>query len=1597
LGIGLSNCVKQRQFPEALDPAVVEAEIVRAKGIDLAKANPPAEAVAPTPVPPKEPTIAMAEPPKEPVAPKPEPLKEPVAPKPEPPKEPVAPKPEPPKEPVAPTPEPPKEPVAPKPEPPKEPVAPTPEPPKEPVAPKPEPPKEPVAPTPEPPKEPVAPKPEPPKEPVAPKPEPPKEPVAPKPEPPKEPVAPKPEPPKEPVAPKPEPPKEPVAPKPETPKEPVAPTPEPPKGVLKGGLFLVSPSLRKTYAAGERAEVTLVALVEGDIPMAAATLTMMGPQGESWTATDALGPLSAGRHSVTYGIDTACFAPGSYKVRASLGEEKSNAQDLVIAPSVPATHFTLAGWLPKPPNSEMDASRWSRFLGLNTVLVEDRSGWGSDGTQTMDTAFTATSRGLRALPDARPMEHGWAAPPFVRTADLLTAAGLRWVNACAVSGGRQGHLMPERELADPEVVKGAVHRVHQRLLAERRFRNFAGLLFTDESLLPRVGATEAATPFGVPSQLAAYKKFTGAKDVPWQQGSQKWDEWYPFLMFRAGILGEALAAWSSAAREAAPHALATSFLHSPTDLADGAYPPLQARGLPLITTTASPTGPAGMMMPAIAVDLQRLGHPGKPLWYMPQLADDADLDELRTALFLAVARKVDGLVYPKTLDYHLDRPALGGAAMDVQTNVSSVNTLLTRLGDFLLALEKPRDDVAILYSVTEHIDRIGRDPVKNPVAPAYPWTLISAYDACLMAHFPATFLAEEELLSGGKLGCKVILVVGLNRLRPEVQARLEQFIAAGGSVLTDSTTTVAIQGARPLGIEFPDLNAYAAEISTTGSDGKTDPALALRDLAVHTKLLYPLLGQLRTELKQCIERDYTSADPDIIVCDQRCGGGRYILLVNNTQRPDLYRGLKWELAAAQTKVTFREGNYTVYEATEGRRLFPLREKGHPTLALILPPGALRIYALLPEAIQGVRISRASLGRDGLSLAAAVHGEARSVFGGAKPLNAAVPIEITIADPAGIERLRFYRAHTPAGYQETLPFPQTGAAGRWTVTVRELLSGQTASATFRTGAGAPSWATRRGPLAVYDGEAVNALLRSSAPLLLVAGTEEELAKAETLAAALRAQQRVAEVQLAAPLAKPRALTKEQAATYVSAAPDNAPTPDIRQPAILLGEAATHPLIQWVHNSGVLPRTVTPDYPGPGGALIASALSAFEPGVPVVVAAASDAAGVDRAIEALLAASRGGAPATAWTPLAPSRPEAVAGAAPRAPRAEQLAVSWQHRGTDVPVCSAVPIQGNDATVGFYDGMVLSFNSMGKELWRRRCVTRTRAVARSVDGVWAALAGFPEVRLVSAQGRLQFEVGMEETYYRADYTALAITPDGTLTVAGTRRGEVLGYDLQGNKVFAIGEKDADEQKEGWQSRLGCINALNIALRTGVIVAGGELGTVALDPKGQELWASADLNRVTCIASSLGEEQTVAVGSRTGVVACVSGGTVLWRNQADSYITAVAFRGDTQEVLAACLDGTVTCYDKNGKALWTHRASQGFRFVASSVDGSVVAAAELTGKAVLLSKAGAVIAETPNLGSAITAMSLTSDGQYLIVGTAANDVLAFRHRRAVAEQDEL
>ena len=1376
--------------------------------------------------------------------------------------------------------------------------------------------------------------------------------------------------------------------------------PEPPPA-KPDATYLFSPQQRRNFDASETAEFTVVICAAKDLPPTVVAATLRDREDTAWTTTDTLGALPAGRHAVTYGIDVGQFPAGDYRLTVEVAGKPAGQLDLRFVPSVPQTHFRIGAWIEKPPRDERDAARWARGLGLNTVLLSSRSPWGANAVA--DGKVAEAFKRLRATPKAQPLELESGPPPFTRVADLLTGEGLRWVNACAVSGGGQPRLQPDRSFADEAVVRGAVQRIHHRLVAERAFARCAGIHFTDEATLAWHRAATYEGPFGAPARLQAFQAATGAKGVPWQQGA-KWEGWQPFMAWRAGVVGRALGTWAEAAAALDPNLVATSQLYWPPRLGEGMYPPLTGQGLPALTVQAGLDGPAGMMMPAVATDLARMGNWGKPLWFMPELADDAELDEARAAFSLALARKVDGIVLPPTLDYYLDRPAAGPFPLQLVEGLGGLGAPLVPMGDLLLALEKPRDDVAILYSITEHAARIGKNPAEDPRATRYPWTLITAYEACMFAHFAPTFLSEEELLAGEGERSKVVLVISLTTARPEVKAKLEELAATGTPVLKSLDTEVTIEGSQELPIRFADLHAYHDELWRKGEQENVDTTLERRDEVAQAQLIYPDLARLRKKLKEFIERDYTVSDKTVVICDQRAGAARYLFVVNNEQRTDIFRGLKWELRASKTRVTLRppeNGSYWAYDVlAKNKRIHLPYIDGYPVIDLTLPAGGMKCIALLPQPIRGVYMAEAEL-RDG-----AIHIKANVHSAGVKerkkrrylriPTNAAIPLEIVIRDGEDNVLHRLYRVHTPQGYEDTIPVPALAKAGNWTVEVREMFSGETAKAVIEVEPPkAITWMWRRGPVAAFDGARIAALLASDQPLLIVVGTPEEAKKAEPLAQALGRPGRTCEIKLAADVAKPRALDAKTAPVYLSAAPDNKAMPDIRQPAILLGDLATHPLLQAVHHYGLLPRSVSPDHPGPGGALLCWQVSAFEPGVETVAAVAADAAGVDRAIAALLAAAAAQPVRTSWSPLAGEWPvpdDRIK------PTIKELRTVWRKPVLDNPVDAVLPPNGDAVAVALLHGQAAAYDVIGKAVWHHWCTSRCRAVATNFDGSWTAYGSFPEIGFLTARGHLQWAVPLEETSLRADHTALAMSLRGDLTVAGTRRGLVRAFEMEGRQVFAIGDADADEATEGFQSRFGTINAIAITPKTDLVVVAGERELAAFDIQGQQVWAVKELPRVITLAVSLTEEPLFAVGTRDGTIAVLDKqGQIVSRAAAEGYVTSVCFRGQTPGVLAACLDGTLTSYDEKGKVIWRQRSPVGFRHVASALDGNLVAGAELSGRVILIDSTGDVVGRTPSVPGVIRVMALSPDGGYVFIGTSANELMLFKYARPKPDEDVL
>ncbi|NQT85535.1 PQQ-binding-like beta-propeller repeat protein, partial [bacterium] len=1417
---------------------------------------------------------------------------------------------------------------------------------------------------------------------------------------------------------------EPEPPEPEVAPEPPPPPPDPPT------VFLFSPQQRHNFLQGEQAELTVVAAVAVDRGPTQVLLKVAGSDDRVWTLHDGVGGLAAGRHAFTYVIDTAMFPPGAYHVKAHVEAAETEPHALRIVSGEPRTHFPLVGALDSPPRSEGDVTRWRHALGLNTIMLRDRSPWRFGASVTFGSARRGAYEALRADPKGAPLELASPVPDFVKTADLLTGQGLRWMNGCAVSGGPRPSFTPQRDVSDPLVVQAGRQRIHHRLQAERVFAGCVGVHFSTEATLGAVKIGSYEGPFGVPSQLEAFRQRFELEDTPWREGS-KWEHWEAFLRYRAALLGEGLAQWTHAARDIAPDAWITSdafaiapvagraiqsadgisrpALITPVGIGSGIYPPVSAAALPILTVRSSSATPAGMMMAALAPDLARLGHPRKPTWFAPELDEDADIDEMRAAVHLALGRKIDGLVYPTHIDYRLNQPSASSLSLDLLGGVNAMNTRLERIGDFLLALARAPSDVAVLYAVDEHIARIGEAPTKDALAAEYPWAVLSAHEALLLAHFTTSLVTQSDLASGEAAKSKILLVVGLTRPSDVLKSQIAKFIAGGGVVLVDATTTADIENAQKLEVEFPNLYTYHERLSAQEGMPLIEAMARQRDVMA-LEPIRAILPKLRQEIKRRFERDFTVSIPEVIITDQRCGQGRYLFVANNLQRPDIFRGLRRELTPAiKGHVTVRRGRFYVYECLRGGRVNPPRVGEHPIIPFELAAGEGAVYALLPEVIRGVKVDDVDVSGDEVTIKAfAYNKEAWK-----RCIEAAIPIEVILRDPKGRERVHVFRTQMPDGYKGVFKLTPHDLRGKWTVTVRELLSNREDTETFKLKErksrwlfGSPKpivWARRRGPVVTFDGDRITRLLRSSGPLTLVVGTEDEALRAEALAAALSTEERPVGIRLAEDMARPRRLDGAARLTYLSPGLDNAPLPDVREPVILLGRMDTHPLLWAVHNYGLMPRPVTPDHPGPGGALLCGLTSVFEPNVDVIVAAASDDAGFDAAVAALLAAVRSRAPATlatAWHAVSTPPAEALDSLPPDP--IDILRVQWTRPTTDIPTAMAASLSAPGFVVTLYDGRLISYDRAGKRRWTQRFMSRPRAVAVAIDGAWTLSGSYNDIGMFGATGRPHWLNQYAGTSHRQDVTAIATTPHCEWGLFGLRDGEILGVNLDGGQIFDIDGPDAEGNPRTDPARFGSITAATASWTGKFIVVSGTSETAALAPSGDPVWSIKDVRGAMSIAVNLpvteDDIESTLIGTRDGIVARIDDqGEVLWRAELGGYVGSVCYLGQTKNALAATLDGKLVCFDEAGKKVWSKQSPRGYRFVAASVDASLIAVAELAGSVTLLDSAGEVVARTEPIPGMVRTMAFAPNGDGLVVGTSTNQIFFFRHKRQSVEEDDL
>jgi outer membrane protein assembly factor BamB len=265
-------------------------------------------------------------------------------------------------------------------------------------------------------------------------------------------------------------------------------------------------------------------------------------------------------------------------------------------------------------------------------------------------------------------------------------------------------------------------------------------------------------------------------------------------------------------------------------------------------------------------------RPGKRAWGHPELwNDDGTGGMIFPTLLQMVMRGADGVGQSGAVGpwngHHPDRNDPRNGAVGVTSAYRALYELLGQYGPLLTKLENA-DRVGIVVST--RMQRI--ETWDGKIGSAYFDTLFEAYNACLYAHRPASFIFVEDLKPNSLARFKAILVVGQRvELDPPLATALEQAQKVGIKVFHDGTCRPElVKDFTLLGVSFDRV--------------KADPHAWQDDAAYerfpryfrdHAETLRKVLGPVVPPVAEC-------DDPEVMLSERRSGDARFIWAVNNT-------------------------------------------------------------------------------------------------------------------------------------------------------------------------------------------------------------------------------------------------------------------------------------------------------------------------------------------------------------------------------------------------------------------------------------------------------------------------------------------------------------------------------------------------------------------------------------------------------------------------------------------------------------------------------------------------------------------------------------------
>jgi hypothetical protein len=820
----------------------------------------------------------------------------------------------------------------------------------------------------------------------------------------------------------------------------------------RGTASIFTPNNRIYYGRGEPIPLRVVTRAPAGVPLPPEiTLRLCAADGhvvaEGRVRPGAVGSSAEAGALRVHPLVTAALVPGAYLVTADVPGLTVAPQPIVIGPGLqrpPVFSVVQHGdYAPQFPTGtvfdapEKVAAHLARARALGVNMFVDRLGFGPSGdavghTLTVDALATRLLHDDAAVaPEKAVLETAFAGSV---AGDGAYGIELRAILLGMDAGLPVGTGFDKRT---PQQLASAITRVTTSLSGYPAFRGWS---WAANWWVGKLGADAAEGP----EERAAYDKAlraaeaTGAWDPVLEKVTDR--ELHPAI--------EAERSFDAVLQELAPGK--RSAMTGPYR-AVGVVPPLTFAHADEVDLHYQSEQIQPPQVTASNVDFYK--RPGKRAWGHPELwNDDGTGGMAYPTLLQMVMRGADGTGWsgdPTAYVHPTNDPR--DTASGTLSVRRSLGALLGEYGPWLTTLSA-HDRVAIVVST-----RMLRLDRWDKFAGKYFERLYEAYNACLYAHRPASFVFTEDATPAALSRFEAVLVVGQEvELDPPLAAALDAALRGGVRVLHDGGCRASIVHAfAPLGVTFDRIEHDIGP--------HQDDSAYLR-LAGYFKADAAILSRvLGASVPPVADVD----DPEVLLTERRSGSGRFVWVVNDTML-DLDPGLAWRVGLILSQrlpqiatVGLRADASAVYDVLGARRV--QLHDGSVEADLRHVPA--RLYAILPRAIDHVDVeapARVEGGGD-VVWSAAVADDA------GRPLDASVPVRVRMLTAGGVV-LRDEPTATPAGGRVfgrwTVPFD--APAGPLRLEVVERMSGRASSARIDVTLGARVADLSRAPVAQVCG-------------------------------------------------------------------------------------------------------------------------------------------------------------------------------------------------------------------------------------------------------------------------------------------------------------------------------------------------------------------------------------------------------------------------------------------------------------------------------------------------------------------------------------------------